>query len=143
MARPIKHDGSLFRRKESKFWWMQYRDKSGQRQKESTGTDNWDDAQKILRERLGDRDNNTLLSLRKGREITLGEWANSYLENFSKPPFRAQKTHEINQRALRHLNATFEKTKLAELTASALTYADVGETASDTSTMKVDEAPWI
>ncbi len=120
MARPIKHDGSLFRRKESKFWWMQYRDKSGQRQKESTGAENWDDAQKILRERLGNRDNNTLLSLRKAREITLGEWANSYLENFSKPPFRAQKTHEINQRAMRHLNATFEKNKLAELTASEI-----------------------
>jgi integrase len=99
---------------------MQYRDKSGQRQKESTGTENWDDAQKILRERLGDRDNNTLLSLRKGREITLGEWASSYLENFSQPPFRAQKTHEVNQRAMRHLNASFEKTKLAELTASEI-----------------------
>ena len=120
MARPIKHDGSLFRRTESKFWWMQYRDKGGQRQKESTGSENWDDAQKILRDRLGDRDNNSLVSLRKAREITLGEWASFYLENFSKPPFRAKKTHEINQRAMRHLNASFEKTKLADLTATEI-----------------------
>ena len=60
MARPIKHDGGLFRRPESAVWWMQYRDKSGQRQRESTGTEDWDQAQQILRERLQARDNNTL-----------------------------------------------------------------------------------
>ncbi len=36
---------------------------------------------------------------------------------FSKPPFRAPKTHEVNQRALKHLRKIFENTKLAELTA--------------------------
>jgi hypothetical protein len=29
--------------------------------------------------------------------------ADSYLENFSKPPFRAPKTHQVNERALKHL----------------------------------------
>jgi integrase len=36
---------------------------------------------------------------------------------FSKPPFRAPKTHGVNQRALMHLRAMFENVKLAELTA--------------------------
>ena len=29
MAGPGKHDGSLFRKEESKFWWMDYRDRAG------------------------------------------------------------------------------------------------------------------
>jgi len=68
-------------------------------------------------ERLQARDNNSLPALRRGQDLTLGEWADFYLENFSEPPFRAQKTHEINQRALKHLRKMFESTKLASLTA--------------------------
>ena len=52
-----------------------------------------------------------------GRISHFGEWADFYLENFSKPPFRAPKTHEVNQRALKHLRKMFENTKLADLTA--------------------------
>jgi integrase len=59
----------------------------------------------------------TVWPLRRGQDLTLGEWADFYLENFSKPPFRAPKTHGVNQRALKHLRMVFEKTKLAELTA--------------------------
>jgi integrase len=49
------------------------------------------------------RDNNTLPALRRGQNLTFGEWSDFYLENFSKPPFRAQKTHHVNERALKHL----------------------------------------
>ena len=117
MARPVKHDGGLYKREGSKIWWMRYRDKDGVRQRESTLTEDWDEAQKRLRERLQARDNNTLPALRRGRDLTFGEWSDFYLENFSRPPFRAQKTHEVNQRALKHLRRMFESTKLAELTA--------------------------
>ena len=99
---------------------MQYRDKAGQRHRESTETEDWNQAQQRLRERLQARDNNTLSSLRRGQELTFGEWADAYLENFSKPPFRAPKTHEANQRAMKHLRAVFEKTKLADLTADEI-----------------------
>src|SRR5580704_447236 len=56
-------------------------------------------------------------ALRRGQDLTVGEWADFYLESFSKPPFRALKTHEVNQRALKHLRKMFENTKLADLTA--------------------------
>lgn len=52
MARPIKHDGGLYKRQGSAIWWMQYRDKSGIRQRESTGAEDWNEAQQSLRERL-------------------------------------------------------------------------------------------
>jgi len=117
MARPIKHDGGLYKRTGSAVWWMQYRDKAGIRQRESTGTEDWDEAQQRLRERLQARDNNTLPALRRGRDLGFGEWSDLYLENFSRPPFRAPKTHEVNERALKHLRVVFETMKLAELSA--------------------------
>jgi hypothetical protein len=98
LARPVKHDGGLYKRDESKVWWMRYRDKDGIRRRESTLTEDWDEAQMRLRERLQARDNNTLSALRRGQDIAFGEWADFYLENFSKPPFRAPKTHGVNQR---------------------------------------------
>jgi integrase len=117
MARPVKHDGNLYKREGSTIWWMRYRDKDGVRQRESTLTDKWEEAQKVLRERLQARDNNTLPALRRGRDLAFGEWSDFYLENFSKPPFRAPKTHEINARVLKRLGKVFETTKLAEFTA--------------------------
>jgi len=116
MARPIKHDGGLFKRSGTNVWWMQYRDRAGKRQRESTGTEDWNEAQQRLRERLQARDNNSLSSLRRGQELTFGEWSDFYLENFSKPPFRTPKTHEVNQRGLKHLRTIFENTRLADLT---------------------------
>ena len=75
MARPVKHDGGLFPRKGSKIWWMRYRDKDGTRRRESTLTADWDEAQKRLRERLQARDNNTLPAMRRGQDLTFGEWS--------------------------------------------------------------------
>ncbi len=72
MARPVKHDGGLFKRTGSKVWWTQYRDKAGERQRESTGTEDWDEAQQRLRERLQARDNNRLSSLRRGQVLSFG-----------------------------------------------------------------------
>src|SRR5580700_4587955 len=117
LARPVKHDGGLYKRDGSKVWWMRYRDKDGIRRRESTLTEDWGEAQMRLRERLQAPDNNTLSALRRGHDLAFGEWADFYLENFSKPPFRAPKTHGVNQRALKHLRTMFEKAKLAELTA--------------------------
>jgi len=117
LARPVKHDGGLYKREGSKVLWMRYRDKDGIRRRESTLTEDWGEAQMRLRERLQARDNNTLSALRRGHDLAFGEWADFYLENFSRPPFRAPKTHGVNQRALKHLKTMFEKAKLAELTA--------------------------
>ena len=75
MARPNKHDGVLFKRDDSKLWWMRYRDNDGVRQRESTFTEDWEEAQRLLRERLQARDVNALPALRRGKNITFGEWA--------------------------------------------------------------------
>jgi hypothetical protein len=52
MPRSPEHDGVVFRRKESRVWWIRYRDRNGIRRRESTQTGDWNEAQKHLRERL-------------------------------------------------------------------------------------------
>src|ERR1051326_8655590 len=120
MARPSKHDGVVYKREDSSIWWMRYRDKSGKRRFESTGTEEWDEAQKKMRERLAQRDNNTLAAIRKGKELTFDEWADFFLENYSKPPIRALATHEANQNALKSLRPVFGLIKLADIDATEI-----------------------
>jgi hypothetical protein len=60
MPRTREHDGVVFRRKESRIWWIRYRDRNGTRRRESTFTADWDEAQKRLRDRLQSRDDNVL-----------------------------------------------------------------------------------
>ena len=62
---------------------------TGRRRLESTNTEDWKEAQRRLRERLQARDNNTLHIVRKGEQLTFNEWADFFLENYSKPPIRA------------------------------------------------------
>jgi integrase len=99
---------------------MRYRDKDGCRRLESTHTEDWQEAQRQLRERLQARDNNTLHIVRKGEQITFNEWADFFLENYSKPPIRATATHVANKAALRTLMPIFGTMRLVEIDASLI-----------------------
>ena len=79
---------------------MIYRDRNGKRIRESTFTEDWQEAQRKLRERLQARDDKILEVVRKGEQLQFSEWADFFLENYSKPPIRAEKTHEANERAV-------------------------------------------
>lgn len=117
MPREQNHDGCVYRRKETKIWWIHYRDRNGIRRSESTGTEDWQEAQKRLRERLDARDNNLLEVVLKGESLSFGQWADFFLDNYSKPPLRAEKTHQVNMRATKHLKSAFETRRLADITA--------------------------
>jgi len=117
MPRSRVHDGVVFRRKESRVWWIRYRDRNGVRLRESTLTEDWNEAQKRLRDRLQARDNNVLDVVKKGESLSFGQWADFFLETYSKPPMRAEKTHEINLRAVKHLKCAFASSSLVDLTA--------------------------
>jgi hypothetical protein len=47
-----------------------------------------------LRERLQARDDRILDIVRKGEQIQFSDWVDFFLENYSKPPIRAEKTHQ-------------------------------------------------
>ena len=49
MARPVEHDGAVYQRKGTNFWWMRYRERDGSLRRESTSTTDWHEAQKCLR----------------------------------------------------------------------------------------------
>lgn len=120
MPRPQVHDGVVFRRKESQIWWIRYRDRNGVRRRESTLTEDWNEANKKLRQRLQARDGNILQIVRKGEKLTFGEWADLFLENYSKPPMREPKTHVANQRAANHLKGVFATRRLVDMTADEI-----------------------
>ena len=117
MARPSRHDGSIYARKDGKVLWMVYRDRSGKRIRESTNTNDWQEAQRKLRERLQARDDKVLEVVRKGEQIQFADWVDFFLENYSKPPMRAEKTHEANGRAGCHLKEAFGDRSIREITA--------------------------
>ncbi len=120
MARPRQHDGVVFRRAGSQLWWMRYRDRHDVRHEESTGTPDWKEAQKKLRERLHARDENILEIVHNGERTTFRQWAETFLEHYSKPPLRAQKTHESHERAVKHLNRALGDRLLGELSADMI-----------------------
>jgi integrase len=96
---------------------MVYRDRSGKRIRESTCTEDWQEAQRKLRERLQARDDKVLEVVRKGELLLFEEWVGVFLDHYSKPPIRAEKTHEANQRAAKHLVAVFGKRSVGEISA--------------------------
>ncbi len=120
MARPSRHDGVLYKRTGSKVWWMRYRDRDGKRNLETTGTEDWREAQQKLRERLQARDQNTLHTIRRGEQLLFNGWVDFFLENYSKPPIRAAMTHKANITALKHLMPEFAERKLAEIDADQI-----------------------
>ena len=83
MGRPIEHDGTVFRRGGTKFWWMRYRERDGTLRRESTFADDWQGTQKKLRERLQARDGNILQIVRQGESLLFGKWTEFFMENYS------------------------------------------------------------
>jgi len=120
MPRTRKYDGVIYRRPGTQIWWIRYRDRKGIARRESSQTADWEEASKKLRERLLARDANLLEVVRKGETLTYGQWADSFLENYSKPPMRAEGTHQANERCIKHLKVAFGATRLVDVTADSV-----------------------
>jgi len=120
MSKPKKRDGAVYARSDGEVLWIRYWDRNGKAHRESTHTVDWDEANRKLRERLQARDGNLLEVIRKGEALNFGDWVDSFLKSYSKPPIRAAKTHEVNIRCATHLKAAFEGRKLVDLTADAI-----------------------
>jgi len=52
--------------------------------------------------------------------LTFRQWADAFLENYSKPPIRAAKTHEAYSRSIGHLMRVFGPLKLLDLSADSI-----------------------
>jgi integrase len=122
MARPSKHDGAVFKRNDGKILWIRYRDRDGKQIRESTFTEDWQEAQRKLRERLQARDDKLLEIVRKGEQLLFSTWVDFFLENYSLPPLRAEKTHEANLRASGHLKKAFGSRKVGEVSADVIEF---------------------
>jgi hypothetical protein len=69
-----------------------------------------------MRERLQARDRNSLPLLRRGEQMLFGNWADFFLEQYSKPPIRQASSHEANVTALKHLRPVFGGKNLSDIT---------------------------
>lgn len=119
-GRPENSNGNIYPRDGSVFWWMRYRDREGKLRRESTGTADEQEANRILRDRLDARDDGRLPAILAGKSLTFDQWADWFLENRSKPPNRKEKTHLENLNALKFLRSRFGKILLAEISAEAI-----------------------
>jgi integrase len=69
----------------------------------------------MLRARLEARDGNVLHVVRKGETLSFGEWADLFLENYSKPPLCQPGTHNANLRCVLHLKKAFATRRLVDV----------------------------
>ena len=115
-GRPRNTAGSLYRRRDSRVWWMSYRDHNGRFRQESTGRKEKGEAEKVLRKRMVARDEGLLPSAAPDAGIRFNEWADWFLENRSKPPFRGEQTHRQHLSALKFLRPRFGKHRLSDIT---------------------------
>jgi hypothetical protein len=74
MSKPRKQDGVVYSRKDGRILWIRYRDRNGKPCRESTQTEDWQEADRKLRERLLARDGNLLEAIRKGESLGFREW---------------------------------------------------------------------
>jgi len=108
--------GTLYRRPNSAYLWVRYRDREGRIIKESTKATDPQEAERFLRERLAARDEGRLGFVLAGKNLTFNKWADWFLEHRSKPPYRAEKTHRENLGVLKRLRPVFGPLKLSEIT---------------------------
>ena len=119
-GRPRNADGAVYRRRDSVFWWVRYRDQQGEIVKESAGTKDREEAERFLRERLIAKHEGTLSMILSGKNLTFDEWTDWFLERRSKPPFREEKTHLQNMNAVKLLKLSLGSTLLSEITPQAI-----------------------
>jgi len=119
-GRPRNLSGTVFSRKESAFLWVRHADRTGTLKRESAGTADPEEAERFLQARLDARDEGKLPSVLAGKTLTLGEWADWFLEMRSKPPFRSENTHAQNLNVLKHLKLAFGSMLLADITLESI-----------------------
>jgi hypothetical protein len=63
------------------------------------------------------QDDKILDVVRKGEQLQFADWVDFFLENYSKPPIRAEKTHEANERVGLHLKQAFGQRSVGDISA--------------------------
>ena len=119
-GRPSKHGGTVYKRNDSDVWQVRYKDQKGEMIRESAATTDRERAERFLRDRLDVRDEGRLSVLLGSKRLTFSEWADSFLEKRSKPPFRSEGNHQVNVNALKSLRPAFGETALSDITPEAI-----------------------
>ena len=114
-GRPRVTAGRIYGRSGSKALWIRYHNRDGRVVKESSGTSDREEAERFLRSRLDARDDGSLSMLLRSKALTFNECADWFLEKRSKPPYRAEKSHQENLKVLKKLRPVFGSLRLSEI----------------------------
>jgi len=106
--------GIVFRLRDGFFGLLAFKSRQA-KIRESTLTEDRQEALRKLRLRLDARDQNVLEIVRRGESLSFGQWVDTFMEYYSKPPYRTQKTHVANLRAVKNLKAAFVTRKLLDI----------------------------
>jgi integrase len=104
--------GSIYRQKQSKFWWIKYY-RNGRPYRESTGSDRESDARRLLRLREGDIERGVAIAPRVGR-ITVEEAAADLLNDYRVNGKRS--LPDLERRLRKHVLLHFGGQRLATIT---------------------------
>lgn len=110
-----EHDVSHGPESKSRAGWDTVRRLERIRGQEKLADQRDQEALRKLRLRLDARDQNVLQIVRRGESLFFGQWVDTFMENYSKPTYRTQKTHVANLRAVKHLKAAFASRKLLDI----------------------------
>ena len=110
----------FFRRKNSEFWQVRYKDQKGEVIRESACTADRCEAERFLRDRLNARDDGNLATVLTSKRLTFNQWADWFVERRSKPPFRSEGNHQQNVNALKFLRPAFGEVALSEITEESI-----------------------
>lgn len=105
----------LYRRKDSAYWWMAFT-VNGKTYRSSTGEGKKRKAEKKMEQRMEEVRKGFYPAMHDARTLTFDEWTKTFLEMYSRPPFRAEKTHLYHRNNLNHLSRFFAGRKLVEIT---------------------------
>jgi integrase len=88
--------------------------------RESAGTNDRQEAERFLRDRLDARDEGRLPTALRSKRLTFNQWADWFLERRSKPPYRSEGNHQQNLNALKFLRPVFGEMALSDITTEAI-----------------------
>ncbi len=105
----------LYRRKDSAYWWMAFA-VNGKTYRSSTGEEKKRKAERKMEQRMEEARKGFYPAMHDARRLTFDEWANTFLEMYSRPPFRAEKTYAYHKNNIKQLSRTFAGCRLVEIT---------------------------
>ena len=90
---------------------------NGKTYRSSTGEEKKRKAERKMEQRMEEVRKGFYPAMQDARRLTFDEWTKTFLEMYSRPPFRTEKTYSYHKNNIKQLSRTFAGRRLVEITA--------------------------